>query len=87
MLAIWWLKQLCRLVSADFQGALGIAQWHGACIAKAVVIGYGKEGATVLPLETLALIGAAAIFPYLAEGVYEWIARRKRHAKRANAPE
>lgn len=40
----------------------------------------------MLPLEMLTLIGTAAVFPYLAEGVYEWVQLRKRHTKRAGAP-
>lgn len=41
----------------------------------------------MLPLEMLALIGSAAVLPYVAGGVYEWVALRKRHTKHADAPE
>jgi hypothetical protein len=46
-----------------------------------------KEGSTMLPIDLLSLVGAAAVFPYIAEGAYHWVRNRGRHTKRANAPD
>lgn len=40
----------------------------------------------MLPLELLAMIGAGAVFPYLAEGAFDWLKHHCKHSDGADAP-
>lgn len=46
-----------------------------------------SEVLAMLPIELLAMIGAGAVLPYVAEGAYDWLKQLRRHPDGANAPE
>jgi hypothetical protein len=41
----------------------------------------------MMSLELLAMIGAGAVLPYVAEGAFDWLKHHRRHSKCANAPD
>jgi hypothetical protein len=45
------------------------------------------EANKMMPLELLAMIGAGAVLPYVAEGAIDWIKHHGRHLKCAHAPD
>jgi|WetSurMetagenome_2_1015567.scaffolds.fasta_scaffold789236_1 hypothetical protein len=40
----------------------------------------------MLPLELLAVLGAGALFPYLAESAIDWLKHHGKHSDGADAP-
>jgi hypothetical protein len=41
----------------------------------------------MMSLELLAIIGAGAVLPYVAESTIDWLKHHGRHSKCANAPD